>query len=234
MSQLPGRSPQPHDAMDATARLIRWTLAVCVALGPVAFAVGGLLEPAVHASGAATIAGNAAEPALGNVLHVVGFFAASLLLPASMVGLAALAYPRTPWAATIGGALGVLGWVPLAALTALEDLGYAMSVRPEASSYAGLYDAFSTDAVMNAYLITYIVGHLAAYIVLGAALIRARAVPTWAGWALIATSPLTLGAFVVPGRPLVLAQAALVVLVAGSVPPAWALARGRLLQGARA
>lgn len=207
------------------ARLIRWILAVSVVAGPVGFAVGGLLEPAVHASGEVTIAGNAAEPAAANVAHLVGFVAASFLLPVSMVGLAALAYPKRPWGATIGGLLGVLGWLPLAALTALEDLGYAMALRAERLTYAPLYDAFSNDAVMSLFLVVYIVGHLAAYVVLGIVLIRSRAVPRWAGWALILSTPVTLATFAVPGKPLVFGDAALVLIVLGSLPAAWALVR---------
>ncbi|MCH6471979.1 hypothetical protein [Sinomonas terrae] len=198
-----------------------------VVAGPVAFAVGGLLEPAVHANGEATIAGNAAEPALGNVLHLVGFVAASFLLPVSVVGLAVLAYPKRPWGSVIGGLLGVFGWLPLAALTALEDLGYAMALRPERMTYASLYDAFSSDAVMSVFLVVYIVGHLAAYVVLGIVLMRARAVPRWAGWALILSTPVTLATFVVPGKPLVFGDVALVLIVVGSLPAARALIRRR-------
>jgi hypothetical protein len=205
--------------------LVRWVLAVSVVAGPAAFALGGLLEPAVHASGEVTIAANAEYPALGNVLHLVGFVVASFLLPVSVVGLAVLGYGERPWGATIGGLLGVLGWLPLSALTALEDLGYRMALRPERLTYAPLYDAFSNDTVMSVFLVVYIVGHLAAYVVLGIVLMRAGALPVWAGWALILSTPVTLATFAVPGKPLVFGDAALVLIVLGSLPAARSLLR---------
>ncbi|MFC0439989.1 hypothetical protein [Kutzneria buriramensis] len=207
------------------ARLIRTVLAAAVVGGPLAACVGGLLSPAIHENGAVSIARNAAADPLGNGTHLAMFALASFLLPLSAVGLAWLAYPRTPWLATIGGLLAVLGWLPYSALTALDDLADQMAHLPNAASYAALYDRFSVDPVMNPLLVVYIVGHLVAYVLLGIALLSADAVPRWSAWGLIVSSPLTIATFVLPGRPIAVGLAAITLIAVASVPAAWALGR---------
>jgi hypothetical protein len=81
-------------------------------------------------------------------------------------------------------------------------------------------DRFSTDAVVSTYLIVYIVGHLVAYVLLGIALLSARVIPRWAAWSMIASSPLTIAAFVLPGRPRAIGGVALDLLVLDSLPAA--------------
>ena len=205
------------------ARLVRSVVAVAVLAGPLAADIGGLLSPAIHENGAVSLARNAAANPIGNGAHLVMFALASYLLPLSAVGLAWLAYPRTPWLATIGGLLAVVGWLPYSALTALDDLANLMAHLPNAGSYAGLYDQFSVDPVMNSFLLIYILGHLVAYVLLGIALLRGDSVPRWAAWALIASSPLTVSVFLLPGRPVAVGLAALTLIVIASLPAAWVL-----------
>jgi hypothetical protein len=200
-------------------RLTRVVLAASIVGGPLAFFVGGMLSPAIHESGQATLDANEALGQTGNAVRLAAFFAASFLLPLSAMGLARLAYDRAPWLATIGGLIAVLGWLPFSALTALDDLGVAM-LHPSAPSNAELLDRFSTGLVMNNYLIIYIIGHLVAYILLGIALHQAGAVPAWAAWAMALSSPMTVAAFVLPGRPIVVGTVALGMLVLASLPAA--------------
>jgi membrane protein implicated in regulation of membrane protease activity len=93
-----------------------------------------------------------------------------------------------------------------------------MAALPQAGSYAPLWDLFVSGAVMKTYLIVYIVGHLLAYVLLGIALRRARIIPLWAAWSMIASSPLTMAVFVLPGKPVWIGVALLVI---GSLPAAW-------------
>jgi hypothetical protein len=81
-------------------------------------------------------------------------------------------------------------------------------------------DRFSTDPVMGTYLLIYVVGHLVAYVLLGAALLQGRVIPRWAAWSIIASSPLTIAAFVLPGSPRAAGAVALTLLVLGSLPAA--------------
>lgn len=206
-------------------RLIRTVLAVAVLGGPLAADIGGMLSPAIHENGAVSIARNAAANPIDNGTHLAMFALASYLLPLSAIGLAWLGYPRTPWLATVGGLLGVVGWLPYSALTALDDLANLTAHQPDAGSYAGLYDQFSVDPVINSFLLIYVVGHLVAYVLLGIALLRTDSVPRWSAWALIVSSPLTIATFLLPGRPIAVGLAALALIVVASAPAAWALLR---------
>ncbi|MET9019143.1 hypothetical protein ABZV93_04085 [Actinopolymorpha sp. NPDC004070] len=205
-------------------QLLNRLAAVSVVGGPLCFWLGGLLSPpAMHTDGAQTVAANAAANPATNTAHLIAFFLASFLLPVSVVGLARLSWARAPWLSTIGGFAGVVGWIPLAALTALDASAVAMARMPGGPSYGGLYDAFAYGPSMNAFLIVYIVGHLAAYVLLGIALRRARIVPAWAAWAMVASSPLTMAMFVLPGNSVAVGAVAIGLLVASSVPAARAV-----------
>lgn len=221
----PGSGSIP--AVPAYQRLRQVVLAVAIVGGPLAFLLGGVLSPSIHDTGQASIAANAAANGTTNAVHLAAFVLASFLLPIGAVGLAHLAYPRAPWLATIGGLLAVVGWLPFSALAALDDLTSIMAQLPNSGSYAELWDRFSTDAVMGTYLIVYIVGHLVAYVLLGIALRRGRILPRWAAWSMIASSPLTIAAFVLPGSPLAIGSVALTLLVLGSLPAARTTLLGR-------
>lgn len=210
-------------AVPGHERLLRAAGAVAIAGGPLAFLVGGMLAPSIRQSGQASIAANAAANPIGNATHVAAFVVASFLLPAGAIGLSCLAYRSTPRLATAAGLLGLVGWLPFSALAALDELSRTMAGAPGSGSYATLLDQFTNGPVMNTYLIIYIVGHLVAYVLFGVALRRARVLPRWAAWAMIASSPLTIAAFVVPGQPLVLGDLALALLLVSSLPAARAM-----------
>lgn len=210
--------------MPGYERLWRLVLAVAIVGGPLGYDVGSALIPAVHEDGLTSIAANAAANPMTNAVHLAAYFLASFLLPIGAAGLAYLAYPRAPWLATIGGLLAVVGWLPFSALTALDDLTMTMAALPDGGSYATLLDQFANDAVMGGYLVIYIVGHLVAYVLLAVALRRARVIPWWAAWSMIASSPLTVAIFVLPGRPIALGYVALTLLVIGTAPAARAMA----------
>lgn len=232
----PTTAPAASTPMPGHERLWRTVLAAAIVGGPLAFDIGGALAPSIHEGGQETIAANAAANAAANSGHVAAFFVASFLLPIGVAGLAYLAYPRTPWLATVGGLLGVIGWLPLGALNALDDLARVIVQQPDSAAYATLLDRFTFDATMNTYLVVYVAGHLVAYVLLGIALRRARVVPAWAAWALIASSPVTVLAFALPGTvsggqagtvAFGLGFLAVSLLVVGSLPAAWEIAAGR-------
>ncbi|MGH3738346.1 MAG: hypothetical protein ACRDT6_22480 [Micromonosporaceae bacterium] len=200
--------------------LRRVAMSLAILGGPVAFDIGGALAPAIHDTAEASIAANLAANPIVNNVHLALFVVASYLLPLGVVGLALLTYRRAPWLATLGGLIGVIGWAPFSALTVLDDATVRMAELPGAGSYAALLDRFTNDPVMLSYLLIYIVGHLVAYVLLGAALLRARLVPRWAGWAIVVSSPLQVLAFALPGSPRLIGGIALTLLVLGSIPAA--------------
>ena len=80
---------------------------------------------------------------------------------------------------------------------------------------------------MGALTVVYVLGHLAAFVVLAVALGRARLIPAWAAWALTLTSPVTVVAFPTHQQGLLYVVAAL--WFAGSVPAAIAVWRSRMV-----
>jgi len=208
--------------------LCRAVVAIAIVGGPLGYLVGSALHPPVQeiGEGGLTIAANArADPFINNV-HLAAYVVASFLLPIGAAGLGYLAYRRTPWLATISGLLGVVGWLPFAALTALDDLARTMAQLPDSGRYADLYSRFETGPVMLLFLQVYVVAHLIAYVLFGIALRRARVIPRWAAWSLIASSPVTMAGFVLPGRPVsTVGIAGLALLLIGCLPAARAMLR---------
>ena len=218
-ASAPSTEPSAPEATAAPFAVVRVTLALAVAVAPLAFAVGALFNPAVGGTAADNIARNAHASGFANQVHIVGFLAASLLLPLSMIGLAYPARLAAPWLSVIGGLVGVVGWLPLSALTAQDELTRTMAGMPGGVDYATLWQRFTTGTVINTYLILYAAGHLVAYVLLGLALRRARAVPGWAAWLMIASSPVTIVGFAVP--PLrVLIYVGVVAVFVASLPAA--------------
>jgi hypothetical protein len=210
------------------ARAVRHAAyAVALVASPLLLFVGTLLNPAVGGigAGATNIARNAAaNPAL-NQVHIGLYLALTFLLPAAMLGLIVLAIPRAPWLGTIGGALGLIGWLPWAALVAQDDLTFRMAQAGGGAALVALWNGFTTDWAMGTLTWLYVACHLLAFVLLGVALARSRVIPPWAAWALVLTSPVTMVAF--PTHQPVLLHLAAALLFAGSVPAALAVWRRR-------
>jgi hypothetical protein len=168
--------------------------AATILLAPVTYCLGGVLDPVIHVTnGAANVAANAAANPFTNGLHLASFVIGSFVLPISIIGIARLIMPRAPRLAFIGGALGLLGWLPMAALTAQEDLTLQMTrLGGDTQLLGALWEQFNADATMTVFLVVYIAAHLAAYVVLALGLYRARVIPAWAAWILASSTPLML------------------------------------------
>lgn len=200
---------------------VRAIVAVATVAAPVAVLVGTLLNPAIGGTAQANLAANATG-GTADLIHVAAFVAATFLLPLNALGLAWVAASRlSAW----GGLLGLVSWLPFAALTAQDDLTWRLAHQPDPLRYADLWLGFTTDPVMTTYLAVYAAGHLIAYTMLGTALLRTRSIPVWAAWAIVATNPLQVIAFVVQPATRVLLVIAVLVLAVGCVPAAVALLR---------
>jgi hypothetical protein len=91
-----------------------------------------------------------------------------------------------------------------------------------------LLDQFTNDAVMNTYLLVYVVCHLVAYVLFGIALRRAGVIPLWAALAMISSSPLMVAAFAFYGRGrAAVGVAAVTLLLIGSLTAAKAMVARR-------
>jgi hypothetical protein len=201
--------------------------AASIVLAPLLLFPGTLLNPAVGGigAGAVNIAANAAADPLTNQPHLALYVVETFLLPLSALGLAVLALGRSPWLATIGGGLGLIGWLPWSALAAQDDLTFQMSQLGGDPQFIVLWNRFTTDGTMASLTLVYVICHLLAYVVLGAALGRAHLIPAWAAWALVLTSPITILAF--PTRQHVLLYVVVALWLAGSIPAADAIWRTR-------
>jgi len=196
-------------------------------LAPAVLIPGTLFNPAVGGigAGAANIAANAAADPTTNQLHIAVYVLETFVLPASVVGLAGLALRRSPWLATIGGGLGLIGWLPWSALAAQDDLTFQMAQMGGGPQFVELWNRFTTDRTMGALTLIYVICHLSAYVLLGIALGRARIIPPWAAWSLVLTSPITLIAF--PTHLHELLYLVIALWFVGSVPAALAVWRSR-------
>ena len=197
-------------------------------LAPALLIPGTLFNPAVGGigAGAANIAANAAADPTTNQLHIAVYVLETFVLPASVVGLAGLALRRSPWLATIGGGLGLIGWLPWSALAAQDDLTFQMAQMGGGPQFVELWNRFTTDRTMGALTLIYVICHLSGYVLLGIALARARIIPPWAAWSLVLTSPITLIAF--PTHLHELLYLVIALWFVGSVPAAVAVWRSRL------
>jgi hypothetical protein len=201
--------------------------AVAIVLAPILLIPGTYLNPAVGGigAGAANIAANAAADPGQNQIHLLIYELETFLLPVSVLGLAGLALERSPWLASIGGGLGLIGWLPWSALAAQDDLTFQMAQLGARGAFVDLWNRFTTDAIIGSLTLIYVVAHLVAFVILGAALARARAIPTWAAWALVLTTPVTLVAF--PTRQHALLYVVAALWIAGSIPAAISVWRNR-------
>jgi hypothetical protein len=204
--------------------LRRTVYAASIVLAPLVFVPGTIFNPAIGGigAGAANLAANAGANPLTNQLHVAAYVLLSFLLPVSVLGMAGLAMRRSPWLATIGGGLGLLGWIPFAALTAQEDLTYQMAQIGDSPQLAALWNRFTTGRTMMTFLLVYVVCHLLAYVILPIALRRGRFIPAWAAWAMALTSPVTIAAFATR-QTAVLGLVICALLIASSIPVAYAV-----------
>jgi hypothetical protein len=149
--------------------------------------------------------------------------AAPYLYPASCLGLGILALNRAPWLATLGILFGWAGSIPWGLVADQMFMLHAMAgLGHDTVSVAVGHRYYSTPQV-GVFLAGW-GGHLIAYVLLGLALWRARAVPRWAAVLVIAGVPLMMSAYS-PGSSYLLQVAGYALEAIAGVPVAWALLR---------
>jgi hypothetical protein len=178
----------------------RACLALCILLAPLALVLWFGLCP--------TGAGDPACPDQGSSLAVLSAFRAmtppvrqtflflSLLIPfiypVSYIGLGLLAVERSPWLATLGvmgGFAAGIVWGSIAGQMTLLD---GMAQLTPSPLFVTIESHFFSSWMTLTLAAIWLFGHLGGYVLLGIALLRARAIPRWAAWLLIG-SPLLMG-----------------------------------------
>lgn len=211
-------------AVPGYRRVQQTFLATGMGLAPLTLIVYSALSPLIRGDGTQMIAANLAADPTTNQLHLAFGVATGFLLPVGFLGLTVLTMRRAPWLATVGGILGLLGWLPWLALIGQEALTYDMAQMGGGPQLAALWDRFNADGVMSFYLLFYIVCHLLSTVLLAIALGRAKVVPVWSAWALGLTSPLTMVAF--PLHNMRILYGVFVLFTLGMIPPAFAMLSG--------
>lgn len=113
------------------------------------------------------------------------------LFPLGFIGMGLVAWRRSPWL-TVAGL--VCGWTSAVAWGYIADSTFMithMAVGGHDSDFAALYSAYIGD--WHLYVGVgggWVLGHLAAYLLLGIALLRSRTVPAWSGALVIAAVPI--------------------------------------------
>lgn len=149
------------------------------------------------------------------------------LLIFGLLGMIRLAMPRTPWLATLGGLLSLVGFLGYAMIVMWQlELAYHSTLLGGGKLLVMLYDQINNDPVQTSLLLVFIIGHLCGPMLLGIALVRAKLVPAWVMWLLIIRVPLqAIGFLLKIGLTMEIYTYALLCLA--SIPIALALLRWR-------
>lgn len=151
--------------------------------------------------------------------------AAPYLYPVSYLALGLLALKRAPWLATLGIILGWAGSIPWGLVADQMFMLHALSgVGHDTVAVAAGHQYYNTGQV-SVFLAGW-GGHLPAYVLLGLALWRARAVPRWSAALIVAGVPLMMSAYF-PGSSYLLQVVGYALEAIGAIPAAAALIRGR-------
>jgi hypothetical protein len=130
-------------------------------------------------------------------MGVIGMGTLTLfLLIFGVLGMTQLAMPRTPWLATLGGLLSLVGFLGYALIVMWQlELSYHSTLLGGGQLLATLYNQINNDPVQIILLLVFIPGHLFGPMLLGIALVRAKLVPAWVMWVLIIRVPLQAAGF---------------------------------------
>lgn len=187
----------------------------------------GNLNPA---NGSIAIA-NVATMSLPIPLHFALVIIGTFLLLFGFLGMASLSMSRSPWLASIGGALSLIGTMTTVAFIAQSDMTYNMAQLRSSPQFIALWDRFNGDAVMTVFLDLFIVGFVVGPILLGIALGRARVIPLWAASAIVLSRLLLIIAFPAHLNSSYVEPVAYVLFFLGSIPAAPAVLKFREKEG---
>ena len=228
------QSRKPREADPIYRKLHRAFFALCILLAPLVLSLWfGLCPTGVN---------DAACPDMASSLAVFADFRAmnpqllqvflflSLIVPyiysLSYVGLGLLAMKRSPWLATsgiiCGFAAGVV-WAAIADSVTMLDSMAQNSLNPLFVTVEHQYYASWLILTFGAF---WVIGHLLGYVLLGIALLRARAIPRWAAWFLIVSAPI-MGPFAYGFKVGLLQILGFVLVFIASIPAAVAMLKRR-------
>lgn len=220
-------SLKPAVSVPVSFKVQRIFFALCMVLPFPLLILGivtaGNLNPANGSIAIANVATISLPPSLHLALAIISFF----LLLFGFLGMAWLAISRSPWLASIGGALSLIGTMTNVAFIAQSDMTDNMAQLGSSTQFVALWDRFNGDAVMTVFLDLFIVGFVFGPIFLGIALRRARVIPLWAASAIVLSRLLLIIAFPANLNPSYVEPIAYGLFFLGCIPVALAMLRFR-------
>ena len=193
-------APAPATTARDTRTLRRVGAAVLLPLGPLAVAALRAVLPNFSAAdSAATISQTAAH--LGRQDAVLWFEVVALLtLIPSVLAAGRLAQRRAPVLSLLAVGLLVPAFAALPFFAGDTTVRVLADGTADPRTAATLLDHLNALGAVGVTGIVFIAGHVVGMVLLGAALWRARAVPVWAGIAVLVSQPLHFVAFVIVGN----------------------------------
>ncbi len=177
-----------------TVRFRRVASAVSLVVGPALLLAATVALPWNNSDETAKslelTAQNVNATQLGDLLIFLGILAT---IPAVLAVMRVLR-GGAPLLGLIGGSLAVAGLVGGMLLVLSDQYNIGLSERTEARGEIVAALEGSSAWVINLVLVVFLLGIIVGGIILGAGLLRSRIVPAWAGWALIASSALSVAA----------------------------------------
>ncbi len=166
-------------------KIQRIFFAICIVLPFPLLLLGivtaGNLNPANGSIAIANVSMTPLPFPLHLALDIISFF----FLLFGFLGMTSLAISRSPWLASIGGALSLIGTMTNVSFVAQSDMTYNMAQLGSSTQFIALWDRFNSDAIMTVFLDLFILGFVFGPILLGIALGRARVIPLWAASAIV-------------------------------------------------
>jgi MFS family permease len=179
-----------------------------------------------HTDAASFVVAFAAASPLMSRAHVISGIVLSYLLPAGLLAMAWLALQHAPWWASSAALILMLGLLPAAIFAGQDALSYDIARMGSNPVLLTLARQFDRDEVMSYFNVAFDFGSILGPTLLGIALWRARALPTWAALLITISRPLV---FLYPVLPaqwqlgfLVQIPSSLLLFL-GSIPAARAL-----------
>ena len=208
-------------------RFQRLFFAASIVLGTAAILVAAFANPPYYGSQAgvaSAIATNATDSDLMDQTHLVAQLIAAYLLPLGFLTMAWLANRRSPWLASIGALIALLGFLPLALYVGQDALFYDIARWGSNPQFVDLAQRWNNTGVMAYYGIVFGAGTVFGPTLLGLALWRSRAIPVWAATCLIFSRlPVLLFSFVPYHVETAIVIAGTVLLFISSIPAAVAV-----------
>ena len=203
-------------------RLQHMFFAASIVGGTGAILVAAFANPPYYGSApgiASAVATNAVSTNLMDETHLIAQLVAAYLLPFSFLAMAWLASRRSPWLASIGAFIALLGFLPLPLYVGQDSLYFDIARQANNPQAIALAQLWNSDPIMSLYGIMFGLGTVFGPTLIGIALWRSHEIPGWAA-AFLTVSRLLALLFLVVAYTIAttIVLAGVVLLFIGSVP----------------